>query len=407
MPVAQSSGYQMRTSRQALKTAVAVALCAVSTPTVASAGGRASSLSLRTFLLPNAHPPVAFAAVPANARPPRGQEPQLCRRTGMAAGRRTYQAQREFPNDLYGRGGGVSALRMVAGMGDTPTGKCPFTSTLSAGKDLVSVSCSSGVAVGAFLVVFWPFLLPLALYVNLRFAACAALAFIQLNLYVPKSTRLLALGVVGNALSLRVLRFFAVQQITVFKNVLGHPVSLALSFPPALLLSPVVKGVAKSLAMTGLLAPNATLGGGAEECANIDAAPVFSEGQIWRILDEVSFKTDATRADILAWTRVPNRAAMNRNAALAARVMAARIAGARGVMKDTKQDAELAAKDLAARMGVAKGAVQDRMNDQRLQMQERMHDSRQDAQAAAVAMFARFDAFRSGLEKNHKLNPEP
>jgi hypothetical protein len=388
----------MSTCRQALKTAMAVALCAVPTPTVASVGGRASSLTMRTFLLPNAHPPVAFASSPANARPARGQEPQHCKRAGMAAGMRTYQTLREFPNDLHGRGGGVSALRMVAGMGDTS--KCPFTSTLSAGKDLVSVSCSSGVAVGAFLVVFWPFLLPLALYVNLRFAACAALAFLQLNLYVPKSTRLLALGVVGNALSLRVLRFFAVQQLTFFKNILGHPVSLALSFPPALLLSPVVKGVAKSLTMTGLLAPNATHGGGAAECANTDAAPVFSEGQIWRILDEVSVKTDATRADILAWTRVPNRAVMNRNAALAARIMAARIADARGVMEDTKQDAELAAKDLAARMVVAKGAVQDRMNDQRLQMQERMNDSRQDAQAAAVAMFARFDAFRSGLEKN-------
>ena len=384
-------------ARPALNTAIALALFSVPTPVLATGSGRASSLRLTTVGIPPGHSPFAFAAPASASLAARRQEPQHCRQAGMPAGRRGYQIPRVFSGHLRGRKT-PGALR---------------GSSEGASTDLLSVSCSSGVAVGAFLVVFWPVLLPLALLVNLRLAACAALAFVQLNLYVPKSTKLLALGVVGNVLSLRFLRFFAARQLAVLKNILRHPVSLALSFPPALLLTPVVRGVARSGIMTGLLSRAAPDGGGseaAEENACTDTARVFSEGQVYQILDEVSARTDASRAEILAWTRVPNRElisrladARRRNTQLAAKAMAARLADARGVMEDKKHGAEVAAKDLAARMAVAKSAMRDGIKDRRQSMEERMKDSRHDAQTAAMAMFAKFDAFRTGVEQEEDV----
>jgi len=128
------------------------------------------------------------------------------------------------------------SLRIVAISGESgDISKCPFTSASVQTKkivDVISTYCSSSIEVGAFVLVFWPFLLPLAFLANLRIALICALLFVQLHLQIPKF-KLAALGIAGNGvLALRLLKSSVARHLAFLK----HPISVALIFLPALLL---------------------------------------------------------------------------------------------------------------------------------------------------------------------------
>jgi hypothetical protein len=126
----------------------------------------------------------------------------------------------------------------------------------------VSTSYLSSVEVACFVVVFGPVLLPLAFLLGLRMAFCFALLFLQVHVQIPPFVKLLALGVVGQVvLSLRFLRAAASRHIAFLR----HPITLALGFPPALLLTLFKSGPAT---------------------ADSDGTPLFAQGQTAQILDE-------------------------------------------------------------------------------------------------------------------------
>ena len=88
-----------------------------------------------------------------------------------------------------------------------------------------------------------------------------ALLFLQVHVQIPPFVKLLALGLVGQVvLSLRFLRAVVSRHIAFLR----HPLTLALGFPPALLL---------------------TLFKGGPSAADSDA-PLFARGQTAQILDE-------------------------------------------------------------------------------------------------------------------------
>ena len=147
--------------------------------------------------------------------------------------------------------------------------------------------CSSSLQVATFLLVFWPFLLPLVT-ANLRLASLLALAFIQLPLHNPRSTKLLALGLVGPGFkSLGFLHSSFLRAMTFFL----HPLALTVSFPPALLLTspPVVVKVkpgqptlrAETLTDSEDEAHDMSVNN--ESADDSDSSLIFGRGQIFQI----------------------------------------------------------------------------------------------------------------------------
>eukprot|EP00277_Geminigera_cryophila_P007282 CAMPEP_0179422176 /NCGR_PEP_ID=MMETSP0799-20121207/10267_1 /TAXON_ID=46947 /ORGANISM="Geminigera cryophila, Strain CCMP2564" /LENGTH=185 /DNA_ID=CAMNT_0021196247 /DNA_START=189 /DNA_END=746 /DNA_ORIENTATION=+ len=130
----------------------------------------------------------------------------------------------------------VGVLGTVAIAGESgDISKCPFASASVQTKkimDVISTYCSSTIEVGAFVLVFGPFLLPLAFFANLRIVLICALVFVQLHLQIPRF-KLAALGIAGNAVfALRLLKSRVARHLAFLK----HPISVALIFLPALLL---------------------------------------------------------------------------------------------------------------------------------------------------------------------------
>jgi hypothetical protein len=126
----------------------------------------------------------------------------------------------------------------------------------------VSTSYLSSVEIACFMVVFGPVLLPLAFLLGLRMAFCFALLVLQVHVQIPPFVRGLALGLIGQVvLSLRFLRAVVSRHVAFLR----HPITLALGFPPALLL---------------------TLFKGGSSGASSDGAPLFTQGQTALILEE-------------------------------------------------------------------------------------------------------------------------
>jgi hypothetical protein len=191
-----------------------------------------------------------------------------------------------------------------AGFSDgIPGAKCPFTTlTQSQGAKQLQFAFGSGIEVGAFLLVFGPLLLPVALLANLRLAAIFALVFLSVYLHIPTYVKYGALGVVGNlVLSLRFLQASVASHLAF----LVHPVTLALSFPPALLL----------LLFTDDSKQKGSEGDSQDGMPKSDTALIFAKGQIDQILADVSAMTQATRAEIHELSLIRDSAALRAEAA--------------------------------------------------------------------------------------------
>jgi hypothetical protein len=128
---------------------------------------------------------------------------------------------------------------------------------------VVSTSYLSSVEVACFLLVFGPLLLPVALLLGLRMAFCFGMLFLQVHVQIPPFVKLLALGLIGQIV---LLLNFVRAAVAKHLQFLRHPISLALGFPPALLLT-LVKG------------------GPAKRTDSGDAQPLFARGQTAKILE--------------------------------------------------------------------------------------------------------------------------
>ena len=124
----------------------------------------------------------------------------------------------------------------------------------------------SSVEVACFVLVFGPLLLPVALLLGLRMAFCFGMLFLQVHVQIPPFVKLLALGLIGQVM---LLLNFVRAAVAKHLQFLRHPISLALGFPPALLLT-LVKGRIPSPA---------------KRTESGDMQPLFVRGETAKILE--------------------------------------------------------------------------------------------------------------------------
>lgn len=146
-----------------------------------------------------------------------------------------------LPSQPASRRATAALLSLRAGnaaeMASGDVSKCPFFSAslkVSAAVGWARPFCASSIQVAAFVLVFAPLLLPLFL-ANLRLAAVMTLALLQIPMHSPRFNKYLAVGLVGAGL--KSLRFLQCAGLGALASVATHPLTLTLSFPPALLLT--------------------------------------------------------------------------------------------------------------------------------------------------------------------------